>query len=187
MRSKLKICKKRSGEIATIFSLFAALFLCAVIAYELQIQQYDAIKTSTEDALAASNLASAVIDIQEFGSTHNIIVGDPARAFQIYKDALKVNMGLDESMQSENAAITGNVQILQYIVYNVSGTDIDVYCYGENPYTTSYPNGLGTVTAPNGKIIESTSVYSKITFPVKGYFGITTTAVKDKLVDIMIN
>lgn len=75
--------------------VYVLLFFTATVAFALQIRQYISLKTYTEDALAASNLASAVIDIQEYGVNHNLIIKDPAHAYSIYQDALKVNMGLN--------------------------------------------------------------------------------------------
>lgn len=46
---------------------------------------------------------------------------------------------------------------------------------------------LGSATSPNGQVIESTSVYSRISYQVDGYFGVTVPAEKDKLVDIVKN
>ena len=60
------ITKKRQGELATFTMVYVLLFLVATVAFALQIREYISLKTHTEDTLAASNLASAVIDIQEY-------------------------------------------------------------------------------------------------------------------------
>uniref|UniRef100_UPI004057BD58 hypothetical protein n=1 Tax=Acetatifactor sp. TaxID=1872090 RepID=UPI004057BD58 len=178
--------KKRKGTISTVVALFYVIFLVVIIAYMTQIYTYQTIKIDTEDALAASNLASAVIDIQEYGISQNIIIKDPVAAFGIYKDALKVNMGLNDSWYSTGQrGITGPVLVLEYVIYNVRDNDVEIHYFGSSNYSQVIPGGKGTVTAPNGKLIESTSVYSKITFSVEGIFDIQTTAVKEKLVDIV--
>ena len=127
--------------------VYVLLFLVATVAFALQIREYISLKTHTEDTLAASNLASAVIDIQEYGINHNLVIKDPEQAYSIYQEALKINMGL-----------------------NYSATET-----------------LGSATSPNGQVIESTSVYSRISYQVDGYFGVTVPAEKDKLVDIVKN
>ena len=90
------IIKKSKGELATFTMVYVLLFFTATVAFALQIRQYISLKTYTEDALAASNLASAVIDIQEYGVNHNLIIKDRAHADSIYHDALKLNMGLND-------------------------------------------------------------------------------------------
>lgn len=183
--------KKNKGQIGIIVPLYLFLFALVIMLYLLQMYVFHIVGNDTEDALAASNLASAVIDIQEFGATHNIVISSPSAAYEVYKDALKVNMGLDAEWNSNNnAVISGQVEVVEYIIYNVRGNDVEIHCFGEHPYEQMVPGGKGTVTAPNGKIIETTSVYSKITFPVTGMFNvfnITVQANKDKLVDIAKN
>ena len=74
----------------------------------------------------------------------------------------------------------------QYIVYNVRGSEVEVTSFGEG-LNYSATETLGSATSPNGRVIESTSVYSRISYQVDGYFGVTVPAEKDKLVDIVKN
>jgi hypothetical protein len=46
---------------------------------------------------------------------------------------------------------------------------------------------LGNAFAPNGVKIETTGVYSEISFPVDGFFGVSVNARKGKLVDVAQN
>lgn len=180
--------KRHKGQVGIFAALFFILFALVVIASVLQIYTYHIIKEDTEDALAASNLASAIIDIEEYGISHNVVIANPENAFSIYKDALKVNMSLDENLNCvNNSSISGKITIVEYIIYNVRGSNVEVYCFGENSYSYTAIGGLGTVTAPNGQVIESTSIYSKISFKVKGIFNIYTEAKKEKLVDVVGN
>ena len=180
--------KKNKGKMEITVPFFFFILVVMLLAYVMQKYIYLTISNEAEDALAASNLASAIIDIKEYGMTHNIIIADPAEALDIYEDALKYNLNLDEDWKSiSNASISGPVEVLEYVVYNVRGMDVEIHYFGEHTYSQTVVGGKGTVTAPNGQLIESTSVYSKITFPVKGLFNIETTALKDKLVDIVRN
>lgn len=180
--------RKRKGQIEITISLYLMVFLVIMIAVMMQLRQFREISRLTEDALAASNLASAIIDVQEYGVSHNILVSNPENAFQIYQRALKFNMKLNDNWKSKKESeISGEVDILEYIIYNVRGNDVEIYCYGHNPYTTVMTGGLGNVCAPNGKVIVSTSVYSHITYPMDGILGVHITAEKDMLVDIVNN
>ena len=180
------MCKKRrKGEAGSIVSLYYVVFFVIIIDVVMQLYTFRALSTYTEDALAASNLSSAVIDIKEYGTTHNIVIENSDKAYDIFKKALKANMELDESMTG--SAMAGSVEIVDFIIYNVKGTDIEVCSYGQNRYDQTIPGGLGNVEAPNGVKIVSTSIYSRVTFPVDGIMGIHVTAVKDKLVDVVTN
>lgn len=178
--------QKREGKIAIVMPMFFLVFAIILIGCMLQLYQFEADKTYTEDALAASGLASAVIDIREYGISHNLVIADPQEAYETYQRALKANMGLDDNWESQNTlAISGKVEILEYIVYNVIDQDVQITSFGQNPYTITVPGGLGSVSAPNGQQIETTSVYSRITFPVEGILGVQIVAEKDKLVDVV--
>lgn len=178
--------KKRKGMIEIVVPLFFLLFGVIIVAYMMQMYQYNATRTFTEDALAMSNLASAVIDAEEYGISHKIVIVSPEEAYATYQRALKANMQLDDGWMSQNMlAISGKVEILDYIVYNVVGQDVTITSFGQNPYVTAISGGLGSVAAPNGRIIDSTSVYSRITFPVKGIFGVQVIVEKDRLVDVI--
>lgn len=127
-----------------------------------------------------------MIDIQEYGINHNLVIKDPEQAYSIYQDALKVNMGLNDHWEDPAGMISSPVQVEQYIVYNVRGTEVEVTSFGEN-LNYSATETLGSATSPNGRVINSTSIYSRISYQVTGYFGVTVPAVKDKLVDVVKN
>lgn len=178
--------KKRRGEIATFTLVYLILFLLVIEAFALQTRQYLALKSDTEDALAASNLATAVVDIQEYGISHNLIVADPDSAYRIFQDTIRVNLNLTDTWMDSTGRISGPVTVEQYVVYNVRGQDVEVHSYGPGvTYASVVTGGKGSLTAPNGKIIESTSIYSRISYHVAGYFGTDVPAVKDNLVDIV--
>ena len=178
--------KKRKGQIEIVLPVYFLMIVIILIACTLQVDQFNATSTYVEDALAASNLASGVINIKEYGLTHQVVIAEADQAFQIYQRALKANMQLDDQWESNNKlAISGKVEVLDYIIYNVWDQDVEIIAFGQNPYRTVVTGGLGTIAAPNGKIIKYTSVYSKITFPVDAIFGIRATAVKDELIDIV--
>ena len=178
--------KKRKGEIATFTLVYILFFILAAMVFALQIRQYISLNTRTEDALAASNLASAVIDIQEYGISHDLVIKDPARAYFIYQDALRTNMELDARWEDPTGLITDEVEIEQYVVYNVRGEDVEVTSFGDGVnYTVT--DTLGSAMSPDGQRIESTSVYSRISYQVEGYFGVKIPVVKEMLADIVKN
>lgn len=181
-----RLHRKRRGEIATFTLVYLILFMLVIVAFALQIRQYLALSSDTEDALAASNLATAVVDIREYGISHNLIIADTDHAYQIYQDAIRVNLGLTNAWMDSTGRISGPVAIEQYVVYNVRGQDVEVHSYGPGvTYASVVTGGKGNLTAPNGKKIESTSIYSRISYRVAGYFGTDVPAVKDNLADIV--
>lgn len=177
--------RKKQGSIEWVTGLFFLLFLMILLCAEVQLEVYRASGLYLEDALAASNLASAVIDIEEYGISHTVRIANVSEAYERYKDAVKENLGLDDNWQCANSAlISGKVAVEEYIVYNVEEGIVNIFHISGDGVSTAQ-GLLGNVTAPNGVPIETTGIYSEISFPVKGLFGITVQAHKGNLADIM--
>lgn len=189
MKISENILRKRSGKIEIFTGMYLLIMLVVLLIVQMQIRLFMTTSTYMEDALAASNLASAVMDIQEYGFSRIIKINDPNEAYKLYCAALKQNLCLDDNWESSRKGlIYGQVHILKYEIYNVEKDDITIYSYGaEGEYVQSVPGGLGSVYTPDGILVESTSVYSKIGFPVRGMFGIQVDARKDNTVDIVSN
>lgn len=180
--------KKEKAQAEAAAGVFFVVFLSILLYSLLQIEVYRASALYLEDALAASNLASAIIDIEEYGSTQNLIIGDPLLAFDRYTTALKGNLNLDDSWQCENKRmISGRVEVIDYVIYNCVKEKIYACRVGEEGILASWEGTLGQERAPNGILVESTGVYSEITFSVEGILGVCTQARKGKLVDIVAN
>jgi len=180
------LIRKQEGKIEIIVSVYWILILTILLAVFMQLLQFQATKSYVEDALAASNLASAVIDIETYGILHELIIADPDAAYDLYKEALKINLDLNDYWENTNKAIiTGQVEILEYVIYNVRGEDVEIHFFnaGVRSSWTVY-GGLGSVTAQEGTLIETTSIYSRIGFPVEGIMGVLIDARKENLVDI---
>ncbi len=175
------------GAVQWAYGIFGILFLVMVICFELQIESYRASSDLMEDALAAGNLASAVIDLREYGKTGIMQIKDPADSYRIYRDALAINLGLNAAGEGGNAAlISGRVQVESYIVYNVSdGTVTEIRVVGEGAGTRT--GRLGEIRTPEGQIVSSTGVYSRISYPVKGWLGTEVTARKGNLAEVVRN
>lgn len=177
---------RADGSVEWVTGVFFLLFMAVLLCGEFQGEVYRSANLYMEDALAASNLASAVIDIEEYGISHKVQISNPVQAFERYQNALKENLQLNDSWESANKAlISGPVSIENYIIYNVIGEKIAIFSLTPNGTFGSGEGVLGRVTAPNGQYITNTSVYSEIAFPIEGLFGTQVRAHKGKLVDIV--
>lgn len=184
-RPRINLCKSQ-GSIEVVTGMFFLLFMAVILCAEFQREVYRSASLYMEDTLAASNLASAVIDIEEYGISHKVQISDAARAYERYQSAVKENLQLNDNWESANSTlISGPVSIEKYIVYNVDNNGITIFSLNANGTITTSAGVLGRVTAPNGIGITNTSVYSEIAFPIKGLFGIQVRAHKGKLVDIV--
>lgn len=195
LRQKIKIIEvffhpmnSRKGQAEWMVGLFFTLFLTILLYVQLQIEAYRSASLYLEDALAASNLASAVIDMEAYGISHELKIEDPWESYMLYKNALKENLGLDDSWESHNQAlISGRVEVETYMIYQVKGEEITFYRIDADGRMETGTGQLGDLAAPNGVLIESTGVYSEVSFPIKGFLGVTVQAHKGKLADVVIN
>lgn len=180
--------KTESGKVEWVAGLFFLLFLGILLCATLQVNLFQSSSDYLEDALALSNLASAVIDVEEYGISHRLVISDPYQAYGRYREAVKGNLNLDENWQCPAARlISGPVRIVNYTVYSVSGNDVTVSSFDESGRMIQWTEALGSAVAPNGITIESTGVYSEIAYQVEGFLGVMAEAHKGKLVDIVAN
>lgn len=179
--------QRDEGQITLFVGLFFVLFLAVLLFSYLQMEMIRSSSGYLEDALAASGLASALIDVQEYGRSHVLRIKDGTVSYQRYCDALKANLGLDESWECDNKRlISGRVTIVNYTIYNVTGEWVE-YCRLDGGRQEWGSGNKGQVFAPNGQLVERTGVYGEISYPVTGLMGLEVMAHKGKLVDLVGN
>ena len=176
---------REEGQITFFVGLFFILFLAILVTSYLQMEMIRSSSGYLEDALAASGLASALIDVQEYGRSHVLLIKDGEVSYQRYCDALKANLGLDEQWECRNRRlISGRVNVENYTIYNVVGDRVE--CCRLDGGREEWSIGTkGHVRAPNGQLIERTGVYGEISYPVTGLMGLEVMAHKGKLVDVV--
>lgn len=184
---RLKV-KAQSGQVELAAGMFLILFLTLFVHMLLQIDMFSAAAGYMEDALAASNLASAVIDVEEYGISHNVVIDNPILAYERYRYALKENLNLDEEWKCANRNIIGGpVRIEEYIVYNCVQGRVEAFRVNESGVIAQWEGAAGDVYAPNGIVVENTGVFSAVSFETEGFLGVKVTARKGKLVDVARN
>lgn len=182
-----KMGEKDPGQVEWVTGLFFLLIMVIVMYTQLQLASWRSTAVYLEDALAASNLASALIDVEEYGKTHKVKVSGEQQAFAVFEEAVKTNLGLDEQWECQNKGlITGPVEIVNYMIYNVDEGEVVSVRLGSSGEVLERRTGtLGSVRAPDGSLVEQTGIYSELRFKVKGFPGMEVEAHKGKLVDIV--
>ncbi len=180
--------KTEKGGVEWTAGLFFLLFLGILMCAALQVRVFASVSDELEDTLALSNLASAVIDVEEYGISHRLVISDPRRSYELFCRAVQENLNLDGEWQPKaDGLIRGPVKMEQYIVYSVSGNDVTVSSFDENGGMRQQIRPLGATVAPNGLPVEYTGIYSEISCWTEGLWGIAVQARKGKLVDIAPN
>lgn len=178
------VCRS-AGKVEIVLGMFAFLMVLVVMLAGLKISQIMITGAYVEDALAASNLASALIDVEAYGKSREILIRDVEAAYDLYLEALAVNLKLDEEGRSaQRGLLTGQVEVLSYIIYNVSGSQVDIYEFSAGSALQSSQGILGQVYTPDGVRVETTTIYSCAAFGVEGFLQQPVRAKKEKSVDI---
>lgn len=193
MHLRRKECQRRNingrdrGQAEWILGLIFLLMLMVLMNTVLTLASWRSTAGYLEDALAISNLASALIDLEEYGKSHKVIITDQTAAYEIYTDAVRENLGLDENWECANhTLIAGPVEIVDYIIYNVEHNRVSAVRIGRDGQIRERWSGVrGSVRAPDGVMVEHTGIYSEICFEVEGFAGVSVQAHKGKLVDIV--
>ncbi len=178
---------KEKGQIDIVVGMFCTILILVVVLFGFRTMEYVITSAYVEDALAASNLASGIVDLEEYGKTHIIKIKDPESAFLVYREALCHNLKLDEYLNTTNREIlAGKVGILDYRIFNVIGEAVFVYKLDENGRIIEVcQEKLGEVQTPEGILVENTTIYSRISFEVRGLGEQNIRAVKEKSIDIV--
>lgn len=179
--------RKDRGIIEYSLSLIFLMICVLVILLTFSFRRSIIERTYLEDGLAASTLAAAIIDTDVYGESEELIISDTDRAYLTFKQTLKTNLGLDDSfMPTSEAFMESQVNVLEFRVYNVKEGLVTETLYDEHGNKQVQILGVATMT-PNNKVIESTTVYSKIEFDVKGYMNQVQRETMEYCADVVKN
>ena len=190
-----KACQRRStrgglegtdqGQITLLSGLFLSLFVAVLLTSHLQMEMVRSSARYVEDALAASGLACALVDLREYGTSHVLKIADEERSYEQFQSSLRTNLGLDENWECGNKRlISGKVTLESFVLYNFANGQVEC-CKITGGRMERSVGSLGQVRAPNGQIVEHTGVYGEISYELKGIWGLIVPARKGKLVDIV--
>ncbi len=170
-----------------IMGMFFFLIIFIVVLFGFRITQYMVTAAYVEDALAASNLASAVIDLKEYGKNHTVCIQDPEKAFLLYREALCHNLGTDEALQTTNSELlAADVTILEFIIYNIRDEQVEIYVLDGKGRMKEYRVAQkGEVYTPDHVKVETATIYSRVGFYVNGLMEQLIYAEKEKSIDIV--
>lgn len=177
---------KEFGQADIVVGMMMFLILLVAILFSFRISQYMVTAAGVEDALAASNLASAVIDLKEYGQNHVICIPDTEAAFGSFREAFCYNLGLDEQLNTSNRALfSAPVEIKEYIIYNVRGEQVEISVLDGEGRCLSQGFGIrGEVFTPDNICVETTTIYSRVGYWVEGLMGQEFYGEKEKSIDI---
>lgn len=180
--------KKKDASIENFIAMGIITIVILFCMFSIKSKEINLTSNYIQDGLVASNLSAAIVDLKEYGTSNKIINNEFDKSFNMYKKALKENLKLDENFNPINTNfVDSKINIEVFSIYNVEGNDIHMTKRQSNGNVIKevFKNGLGSVKTPDGVLIETTTIYSRIGFELRGYLKNAHYAYKENSVDVI--
>ena len=189
---KIREVHRASAGLAPMIVMLV-FFMCIFLSliFRKGVLQYD--YERLDSGLTYALLAGAVINLDEYVASGNIIIADSVNpeigdstftySYYCFLDSLKADLGLDEGMSfTGTPGLYGTVEVVEYKVYNYIENDAGWHVTecgisGGQQYVIEGQNNVKiTVPANDGTVeITETSVYARIAFCLNGVERYTLT------------
>lgn len=188
--------KKQKKDPGTIFNpVLYLMILFLTVQLMLMFVSYRRMSWLSEtitDGMTDALLGAAVLEEEElyaYGRSDELQILYPKEKYDIFKDLLQQELGLTNTLTAVNGSVPvvdGKIQIEDFVVYSVNGSDVTVYDFDETGayVTTIHPGQKDILTAPNGIVVRESSLFAKIRFTVK-YMGVPMNVSRYHMVDIV--
>lgn len=190
---KRKQIKKDTGTIFnpvmyTVVLLYSVMLFLLFISFRQVTWLHNSITNSMTDALLAA-ITFNEEELLSYGKTDEAQILYPAEKYARFRDLLQEEMGLEADLSvgvHTLPLLTGQVRILDLVVYSIKEEDVTVYDFDENGnYETLYELGMkGILTAPNGEVITESALFARIGLTID-YLGTPVEVTRYHMVDVV--
>lgn len=157
--------KKNKGSISYVVATIIITTIALLIATSFKMKKIEMIHNFVSNGLVSANLASDVINLDKFGLDRKINISNINNSYDLFYKALRINLGLDKKT---DRIVDNKVNVDNFTIYNVVGNDVDVIQVKPVYKEKLIKDGVGNIKTPNDIKIKATSVYSKVSYKVKG-------------------
>lgn len=176
--------KKDKGAVHKFFAMTVLAWAVICWGVLLEVMRAGYVNRYLEDCLTQANLAAILIDPYHYGSTGELVFEDAESTKAIFLDFLERGLGSEVSRQK--LGITKDVEVLDFRIYEViSDSVMELSFDSDNHCMQKWFDKETEVVAPDGTMIQNSSVYAKIAVPIEFLFGVEITAIKEHCVDIV--
>ena len=193
MNRKREIAKKDPGTIFNPVLYLMILFLTVLLMLLfVSYRRMSWLSETITDGMTDALLGAAVLEEEElyaYGRSDELQILYPKQKYDIFKDLLRQELGLTDSLTAVKGSVpvvNGNIQVEDFVVYSVNGSDVTVYDFDETGayVTVVHPGQKGILTLPNGIAVQESSLFAKIRFRVR-YMGVSLNVSRYHMVDII--
>ncbi len=175
--------EKDKGSIHKVLALLVLIWIVLGWCVLLTLMKAGYVGQYIEDCLMQADLAAILADPYHYGSTGELVFEDIGATVSLFEDVLMDSLGNTDTR--ERLGIGEAVLVQEFRAYEVTEVGITEFVYDSQRQISSQQYDKGaTVKAPDGTVIEESSLYARIEVPVAFMFGIERKAVKEHCVDI---
>lgn len=184
----IKRKKEASGAIGYVVMFTIALLMVVLTLYLAQVAKLMTHQHHVDDSLADSVLASLVADDVYYFETGEL-TGTPVIRFQSVDESHRIFMDCMNDAISDTDGFYFNFAFDEFICYEVEGSNITITKYSGATGTRSVRTArVGSVTTPDGELVQVTSAYGRVKFDIKSIIdGSLLTKSKDIYCTLEIN
>ena len=174
--------KKDAGNIHRLFSLLLLIWISMCLSVVFIVIKAGYVDQYLEDSLMQANLAAILVDPYQYGRTGELIFDDVNQIKTIFEESINASLENVQKLGIEEAA-----KVLDFRLYEVREDGVlEMICMADIPEVSFYDVGT-LVEAPDGTRIVSSTIYAKISVPIRFGFGIQIISTKEHCVDVMVS
>ena len=179
---------RKEGKIEYIAAYMIICFTGLLMLFSFSVKEVRQNEIIVKDGLDSACLAAALIDLEDYAKDRFIFIPNYEYNRQIFLDTLKENLNLNNDYTPKVKGLFDKITVHEFIIYNIADGELYTYTYSDGKIpilkTESYDKNKRT---PNGKRIESSTVYADIGMIVTTFAGISKYVHVKSSVDVVNN
>ncbi|WP_027633426.1 hypothetical protein [Clostridium hydrogeniformans] len=163
----IKKVRKHKGSVTIKVVIGLLLFQVAVIGIWRAVYYLEG--TNIQYGLQYAQLAAySQVDKIELGNDEGYIsIKSPDKALNVFKEKLIKNLSLSTDFtRKDGVFIKDKIIIKDFIIYNVRGSQVDIYTMSSNGYFNKKTESINNTKTPIGTKVENTTIHTTLSFDV---------------------
>ncbi len=178
--------KKDPGLMHYIYALILISWAVTAMLCFAMLLRAQHLKKYLEDAMTQAGLATLLIEPYTYGKSGELIFGDPSEVEGLFREYLQDGLGSKENR--DEVGIGGDITLVSFTIYEMTASGIREYDRQEDGTWLERIHSPGeTVYAPDQTRIVSSTIYSRISLPVRVWGNVTVEIERQHCVDIVRN
>ncbi len=179
---------KKNGKVEYITAYMIICFTGLLMLFSFSVKEVRMNELKIRDGLDSACLAAALIDLEDYAKDRFIFMSDYEYNRQVFLETLKENLNLNSDYTPKQNGIFDKITVHELVIYNIADGELYSCSFfdGKSPVLKSEGYDKNKKT-PDGKQIESSTVYADIGMNIKSFAGISKYVHVKSSVDVVNN